>query len=77
MDLKHRHGDEWRWDPNRHRVPITYSISVIDPAEVPAAREDAKKVPFGFSVREPQTIPESRDPGIPGSEWIDWLEVCG
>lgn len=75
MDLGHRHGDEWRWDPDRHRVAVLYSISVIDPAEVPVAREDAKKVPFGFSVREPQT--ESSEIKEDDGGWIDWLEVCG
>lgn len=48
-------ADGWRWDPGRHPYPSWRSIYVIEPPKDEAKAdppEGARKVPFGFGVRE-------------------------
>lgn len=48
-------SDKWRWDPYHKKMPslIPLRINVIEARDPRPERADARRVPFGFGIRDP------------------------
>ncbi len=53
-----RWDEEWRWDPSWHPSPDVHTISVIEAKAKPEPPTGARRVPFGFGVRDPEPVAE-------------------